>query len=96
MHSYVVLANWTEQGDILKRAKAFRTLIESHGGKLREQLYTLGEYDIIMVAEFPDDDTAAAAFLDGGPVLSGNVRAKTMRAFTVPEMAAIIQADEHP
>jgi uncharacterized protein with GYD domain len=94
MHSYVVLANWTGQGvkdsrDTLKYAKAFRTLIESRGGKLREQLCTLGEYDIIMVAEFPDDDTAAAAVLAPGPAL-GNVRAKTMRAFTVRETAAII------
>ena len=88
MRSYVVLANWIDQGDTLKRAKAFRTSIESRGGKLREQLYTLGEYNIIMVAEFPDDDTAAAAVLAAASL--GNVRAKTTRAFTVGEMAAII------
>jgi uncharacterized protein with GYD domain len=93
MRSYVVLANWTDQDvknshDTLKPAKAFRTLIESRGGKLREQLYTLGEYDIIMVAEFPDDGTAAAAVLAAASV--GNVRVKTVRAFTVGEMAAII------
>ena len=39
--------------DTLKRAKAFRSLIESRGGKLREHLYTLGEYNIVMVTEFP-------------------------------------------
>jgi uncharacterized protein with GYD domain len=93
MRSYVVLANWTDQGvknsrDTLKRAKAFRALIENRGGKLREHLYTLGEYDIIMVTEFPDDDTAAAAVLTLASL--GNVRAKTMRAFTDGETAAII------
>ena len=66
MRSYLILANWTDQGvknsrDTLKRAGAFRALIESRGGKLREHLYTLGEYDIVMVTECPDDDTAAAA-----------------------------------
>ena len=93
MRSYVILANWTDQGvknsrDTLKRAEAFRALIESRGGKLREHLYTLGEYDIVMVTEFPNDDTAAAAVL----VLAalGNIRAKTMRAFTDGETAAII------
>ena len=93
MRSYVILANWTDQGvknsrDTLKRAEAFRALIESRGGKLREHLYTLGEYDIVMVAEFPNDDNAAAAVLALAAL--GNIRAKTMRAFTDGETAAII------
>jgi len=93
MRSYVILANWTDQGvkssrDTLKRAKSFRALIESRGGKLREHLYTLGDYDIIMVTEFPDDDSAAAAVLTLASL--GNVRAKTMRAFTDGETAGII------
>lgn len=93
MRSYVILATWTDQGvknshDTLKRAKHFRGLIESHRGKLREHLYTLGEYDIVMVTEFPDDETAAAAVLTLAS--HGNVRAKTLRAFTDGETAAII------
>ena len=93
MRSYVILLNWTEQGsknirDTLKRAKAFRALIESRGGKVREHLYTLGEYDIVMVTEFPDDETAAAAMLQLASL--GNVHTKTMRAFTDEETAGII------
>ncbi len=93
MRSYVILADWTDQGikdirDTLKRAKAFRALIENRGGKLREHLYTLGEYDVVMVAEFPDDETAAAAVLALAAL--GNVRAKTVRAFTDEETAGII------
>ena len=93
MRSYVILVNWTDEGvknsrDTLKRAKAFGRLIESRGGKVREHLYTLGEYDIVMVTEFPDDDTAAAAVLQLASL--GNVRTKTMRAFTDQETAAII------
>jgi len=93
MRSYVILANWTEQGaknsrDTIKRAKAFRALIESRGGKLREHLYTLGEYDIVMVTEFPDDETAAATVLALASL--GNVRTKTLRAFTDGETAAIL------
>jgi uncharacterized protein with GYD domain len=93
MRSYVILANWTEQGakssrNTIKRAKAFQSLIESRGGKLREHLYTLGEYDVVMVTEFPDDDTAAAAVLALASL--GNVRTKTMRAFTDAETAGIV------
>jgi uncharacterized protein with GYD domain len=93
MRSYVILLNWTDQGaknsrDTLKRANSFRALIESRGGKLREHLYTLGEYDIVMVTEFPDDETAAAAVLQLAAL--GNVRTKTMRAFSDHETAAII------
>ena len=80
MRSYVILSNWTDQGvknshDTLKRAKAFRTLIENRRGKVREHLYTLGEYDILTVAEFPDDETATAAVLmriDRGITLPGS------------------------
>ena len=93
MRSYVILSNWTDQGaknsrDTLKRAESFRALIEGRRGKLREHLYTLGEYDIVMVTEFPDDDTAAAAVLTLASL--GNIRAKTLRAFTDGEAAAII------
>ncbi|HXZ70067.1 MAG TPA: GYD domain-containing protein [Streptosporangiaceae bacterium] len=92
MRSYVILLNWTDQGvknsrDTIKRAGAFRALIQSRGGKVREHLYTLGEYDIVMVTEFPDDDTAAAAVLALASL--GNVRTKTTRAFTDDEVVAI-------
>jgi len=93
MRSYVILANWTDHGaknshETLKRARAFGILIEGRGGKLREHLYTLGEYDIVMVTEFPDDETAAAAVLALSSL--GNVRTKTLRAFTDGETAGII------
>lgn len=93
MPSYVILLNWTDQGaknsrGTIERAKAFGAAVESLGGKVREHLYTFGEYDIVMVTEFPDDDTAAAALIDLASL--GNVRSKTMRAFTDEEAAAII------
>ena len=93
MGSYVILVNWTDQGaknshETIKRAKAFRTVIQNRGGKVREHLYTLGDYDIVMVTEFPDDETAAATVLQLTSL--GNVRTKTMRAFTDGETAAII------
>ncbi len=94
MPSYVSLLNWTEQGaknagDTLKRAGDFRVLVERLGGKVREHLYTIGECDIVIVMEFPDDETEATAMLHLATL--GNVRTKSMRAFTDDEAAAIIR-----
>ena len=93
MPTYVSLIHWTEQGirnykDTMKRLEDFTKLAESKGGRVRESLYTVGEYDIVVVTEFPDDETATAALLQVGSL--GNVRTNTMRAFTADEMGSII------
>ena len=93
MPTYVSLVHWTEQGiknykDSMRRAEDFSKLVESLGGRLREALYTVGEYDIVVITEFPDDETATAALLQVGSL--GNVRTNTMRAFTADEMGGII------
>ncbi|HEX6523482.1 MAG TPA: GYD domain-containing protein [Streptosporangiaceae bacterium] len=87
------LIHWTDQGiknykDTRKRLEDFTKLAESKGGKVRESLYTVGEYDIVTVTEFPDDETATTALLQVGAL--GNIRTNTMRAFTAEEMGGII------
>lgn len=93
MPAYVSLIHWTEQGiknykDTSERLDNFTKLAESKGGRVREALYTVGEYDMVIVIEFPDDETATAALLQTGSL--GNVRTNTMRAFTADEMGGII------
>lgn len=93
MPTYVVLSNWTEQGirnfrDATNRAAEFSRQVESAGGRVRELLWTIGEYDTITIAEFPDDESGVAALLRLGSL--GNVRTKTLRAFNAEEMTAII------
>jgi hypothetical protein len=55
---------------------------------------TLGQYDIVVVTEFPDDETAAAVALQTD---LGNVRTTTMQAFDAEQVGAIIQrpASDH-
>lgn len=94
MPSYVCQFNWTEQGarnaaDTLERAADFRALVERLGGRIREHLYTMGECDVVVVTEFPDDETEAAAMLHLARL--GNVRTRSMRAFTNDEAAAILR-----
>ena len=95
MPTYVSLVNWTEQGiktfpDTIRRAQDFSRFVQGSGGKVRELLWTVGEYDVVHISEFSDDEKALAAFLRLGS--AGNVRSRTLRAFNVKEMEAVIRA----
>jgi uncharacterized protein with GYD domain len=94
MTTYVSLINWTEQGirnfrDSTQRAEDFIKLVEGSGGTVRELLWTVGEYDIVCVADFPDEETGVATLLQLGA--AGNVRSSTLRAFTADEMRGIVR-----
>jgi uncharacterized protein with GYD domain len=94
MPTYVSLVNWTEQGiknfrDTVRRAEDVRGMVEKNGGQVRQMLWTLGEYDLVSVIDFSDDETATAVLLQIGA--GGNVRTKTMKAFDAEQMSAIIQ-----
>jgi uncharacterized protein with GYD domain len=93
MPTYVSLVNWTDQGiktfpDTIRRAEEFSRFVQGHGGKVDQVLWTIGEYDLVHVSEFASDEKALAAFLRLGS--AGNVRSRTLRAFTAAEMNAII------
>jgi uncharacterized protein with GYD domain len=47
----------------------------------------VGEYDLVTVVDFPDDETATATLLQVGAL--GNIRSNTLRAFNAEEMGAI-------
>jgi uncharacterized protein with GYD domain len=93
MPTYVSLLPWTDQGiknykDTTSRAADFTKVVENSGGRVRELLWTVGEYDIVSVADFPDDETGTACLLQVGSL--GNIRSNTMRAFSADEMTTII------
>ncbi len=50
----------------------------------------MGRYDAVVIAEGPDDETAAKLALAIGS--QGNVRTETLRAFTEKEYLKIIAA----
>jgi uncharacterized protein with GYD domain len=93
MPIYVGLGNWSDQGTkdfrgAVQRGNAFREAVEQAGGRVRELVWTMGEYDFVTVVEAPDDETAAVLVLRVAAV--GNVRTKTMRAFDADQMSDII------
>ena len=88
MTTYIMLINWTEQGirDVKsspKRLDAARKLLGEMGGTLKAFYLTMGEFDMVVVAEAPDDAVAARFAMILGQ--AGNVRTRTLKAF--PELA---------
>lgn len=84
MPTYITLWNYTQDGienvdDSPARLDAAVELIESLGGELQGFYLTMGEYDLVSVAEFPDDDAAAKALLRIGQ--SGAVSGETLKAW---------------
>jgi uncharacterized protein with GYD domain len=93
MPTYIMLGSFTDQGvraakDTTKRAQAARDLGKKVGVTVRDVYWTLGQYDVALVAEAPDDETMTAFGLSVGSL--GNVRTHTLRAFTPDEMGAVL------
>jgi uncharacterized protein with GYD domain len=93
MATYIMLANFTDQGirnikDTTKRADAFKELAKSLGVTVKDLYWTLGQYDIAAIMDAPDDAVVTALGLSLGK--SGNVRTQTLRAFSGSDMNAIL------
>ena len=94
MPTWVALLNWTDQGaknvkDTVRRAGEQRNAMAKMGVKLQMLYWTQGAYDLIGIAEAPDDETMSAALLAGAG--AGSIRSQTLRAFTEEEMGRILQ-----
>ena len=88
MTTYVMLANWTDQGvlkvkDSPRRLDAAKKALKEMSGEFKLFFLTMGDYDIVAIYEAPDDAVAARFNLQLG--MLGNVRTRTLKAF--PEAA---------
>jgi uncharacterized protein with GYD domain len=86
--AYVMLANWTDQGARLvkespKRLDAAKKALVEMGGEFKSLYMTMGDYDVIVIYEAPDDAVAARFTLLLAQM--GSVRTRTLKAF--PEAA---------
>jgi uncharacterized protein with GYD domain len=93
MATYIVLANFTDQGvknvkDTTKRADAFKELAKSKGASVKDIYWTLGQYDIVATLEAPDDAVVTALGLTLAQ--AGNIRTQTLRAFSAADMSGIL------
>jgi uncharacterized protein with GYD domain len=92
MATYISLVNFTDQGirsikESPDRVTAFRSMAEKMGVSVKAVYYTVGQYDLVIVAE-GSDEAVTAALLKVGSL--GNARSQTLRGFSVDEMKKII------
>lgn len=64
MPRYIRLTNLTQRGvehieDSAERTERMEELAEELGGEIEELYLTLGPYDFVSIARFPDDETYA-------------------------------------
>jgi len=93
MSHYVALIRYTQQGiakikDSPARLDTAKKAAEKAGGKLHAWYLTMGQYDAVLISEFPNDDVAAKFTLSLGAL--GNVSTETLKAFTEAEYRKII------
>jgi len=88
MPTYIALGSWTEQGvraiaESPRRLDAAKRQLEEMGGRFVGFWMTMGEHDMVLVYDTPDDAVAARFTLVLNRLCS--VRTRTMKAF--PEAA---------
>jgi uncharacterized protein with GYD domain len=93
MASFIVLCNWTEQGikaykDSPSRVDAFNEQMGGRGVSIKDIYWTIGPYDLVVLVEATDEESATAALLGLGAL--GNIRSTTLRAFSRSEFEQIV------
>ncbi len=93
MPIYIGLFKFTDKGlaniqDSPKRIAAGLPAAEQMGIRVIGTWLTLGQYDLVSVAEAPDDETLARFALAYG--MQGHAITQTLRAFTLEEFERIV------
>ena len=93
MFTYIGLLNFTDKGiqsikDSPKRAAAAKEAGKKYGVNMREVYWTMGEHDLVCVLE-ADSEASLTAF-NLAIAMQGNVRSKSLRAFTASEMETVL------
>lgn len=93
MPTYITLIRWTEKGienvkESPTRLDAAKKAFQSMGAELKEFYLVMGQYDIIIISEAPDDETVSKLALTIGS--KGAIRTETLRAYSEAEYRKII------
>ena len=93
MPTYISLLRYTQQGisnvkDAPKRIDAAKEAYRKAGGEFKSLYLTLGQYDLVVTAEMPNDEAVGRMALALGA--QGNIRSETMRAFTEAESRKLV------
>ena len=66
MPTYISLVSWTQKGienvrESPNRLDAAKKLFQANGGELKQFYLVFGQYDMVVISEFPDDESATRA-----------------------------------
>lgn len=91
--TYISLLRFTEQGvqnikESPERLDAAKAAYEAMGAEMKALYLVMGQYDMVVISEGPDDETAAKLALAIGA--QGAIRTETFRAFTEDEYRDLI------
>ena len=94
MPSYIALCNWTDKGiasfrDTTERVDVVADLGRSVKVEIRDIHWCMGQHDLVLVLDAPDDEAVRAFELKLGS--GGNVRTVTMRSWSREEMNGILE-----
>jgi uncharacterized protein with GYD domain len=94
MPTYISLVNWTDQGmrnvrDTVQRLGRGAEVAQKYGVRLQQTYWTVGVYDMVSVAEAPDDEALTAYLLE--VCSTGNIRSITLRAYNREQMSRLIE-----
>jgi uncharacterized protein with GYD domain len=90
---FISSLNWTDQGmrslkDAPKRAQAARDMAKKMGVEIKEIYLTSGDSDMVAILETANGDNVAKFAMAIGAM--GNIRTRTVRAWTQAEMQKMI------
>jgi uncharacterized protein with GYD domain len=93
MATYISLVRWTGEGikkvkDSPSRLEAVKKAYKAMGAELKEFYMVMGQYDMVVVGDVPNDEVGAKLALMIGS--QGSIRTETFRAFTEKEYKKII------
>lgn len=93
MPTYITLMSYTQKGienikEAPSRLDEAKKAFQAMGAELKEYYLTMGQYDAVIIAEGPDDETVAKLALSIGS--RGAIRTETFRAFTEEEYRKIV------
>lgn len=93
MVTYIGLLSFTDKGiqnikQTTQRAAAAKEIGQRMGVNMRDIWWTTGEYDVVCVLEAQDEASILAFEL--AVAGQGNVRSRSLRAFTAPELDKVL------
>jgi uncharacterized protein with GYD domain len=94
MQTFISFASWTELGvreikNSPQRLDSAKALAKQFGGEILHFYLTMGDCDMIIVSEFPDDSIAAKFLLH--LTKGGAVTFKTIKAFPEAEYRELMR-----